>query len=87
MPESILEKELARPRHDVQGKAQVLFAQALQMLGAGQLMEAEELMQEAIDLAYTAGVRNAYTLPCLPWLATILRQQAVALRDQTPVPP
>jgi two-component system sensor kinase len=85
VPESILEKELARPRHDVQGKAQVLFAQALQMLGAGQLMEAEELIQEAIDLAYAAGVRNAYTLPCLPWLATILRQQAVALRDQTPV--
>ena len=36
-------------------------------------------------MAETAGVRNAYTLPFMPWLATILRQQASALRDQTPV--
>ena len=84
VPESILEKELARPRHDVQGKAQVMLAHALQMLGAGRLEEAEDLIQEAIDVAYAAGVRNAYTLPCLPWLATVLRQQATALHDQTP---
>ena len=55
-----------RPRHDVQGKAQVLFAHALQMLGAGHLDEAEDLIQEAIDVADTAGVRNAYTLPSCP---------------------
>ena len=84
IPEAILEEELERPRHDVQGKAQVLFAHALQMLSSGHLDEAEDLDQEAIDVAYTAGVRNAYTLPFLPWLATILRQQASAVRDQTP---
>ena len=81
VPEGILEEELERPRHDVQGKAQVLFAHALQVLSAGHLDEAEDLLQEAIDVAYTAGVRNAYTLPFLPWLATVLRQQAVAVRD------
>ncbi|HEY4312328.1 MAG TPA: response regulator [Pirellulales bacterium] len=84
IPEAILDEELERPRHDVQGKAQVLFAHALQMLSSGHLDEAEDLIQTAIDVAYTAGVRNAYTLPFLPWLATILRQQAAAVRDQSP---
>ena len=84
VPDSILERELGRPRHDVQGKAQVLFADALQMLGNGHLEEAEDLIQEAISVGWNGGVRNAYTLPCLPWLATILRQQVTRLHEQTP---
>ena len=84
VPDSILERELGRPRHDVQGKAQVLFAHALQMLGNGHLEEAEDLIQEAISVGWNGGVRNAYTLPCLPWLATILRQQVTRLHEQTP---
>lgn len=84
VPDAILDKELERQRHDVQGKAQVSFAHALQLLSSGHLDDAENLVQEAIDVAYGAGVRNAYTLPFLPWMATILRQKATLLRDQTP---
>ena len=41
IPESILKPELARQRHDAQGRAQVLFADGLRLLGARNLVEAK----------------------------------------------
>jgi two-component system sensor kinase len=84
VPKEILEKELQRPRHDAQGHTQVLFANALRLVGAGDLNGAVDSLKQAREIAERAGVRNAYTLPLLPWLATCLRQQAARLSDHTP---
>src|SRR5262249_26254936 len=76
VPEQILKPELERQRHDAQGKSQVLFASGLTLLSAGKLSDAAEQIERAIAVADAAGVRNAYTLPFSPWLATVLRTQA-----------
>ncbi len=70
-------------RHDAQGRAQVLFANGIQLLGADKLLEAQQQIEKAIEVADKAEVRNAYTLPFRPWLATVLRQQAERLQNHT----
>src|SRR5439155_10867097 len=45
---------------------------------------AEEFIGRASRTADRAGVRNAYTLPFRPWLATVLRQLAAKVSDVTP---
>ncbi|HEY2881219.1 MAG TPA: ATP-binding protein, partial [Pirellulales bacterium] len=77
IPEAILKPELARQRHDAQGRAQVLFADGLRLMGSRNAIEAKQRIEQAIEVVEAAGVRNAYTLPYLPWLATVLRQQAM----------
>jgi two-component system sensor kinase len=84
VPERLFQEELQRPRHDAQGQAQVLFAEGVRRLMAGGLEQAEEYMLRAIETADRAGVRNAYTLPYRPWLATALRQQAAQPAHLTP---
>jgi two-component system sensor kinase len=84
VPEHILTEELQRPRHDAQGQAQVLFAEGVRLLTHGSLERAEEFIARAIATADQAGVRNAYTLPFRPWLATVLRQLAAGISDVTP---
>jgi signal transduction histidine kinase/CheY-like chemotaxis protein len=84
IPPHILTKELQRSRHDAQGQAQVLFANGLQLLRNGNAASAAEFIERAHEVAQKAGVRNAYTLSFLPWLATARRQQAIALTGQTP---
>ena len=78
IPESILKPELERQRHDAQGRAQVLFADGLRLLGAGNLDEAKQRIEEAIEVAGSRRTCATPTrLPYLPWLATVLRQQAM----------
>ena len=84
-PAEIFDQELRRERRDAQGKAQVLFANGVRLLEAGELETAEKLIAEAIAVAQKAGVRNAYTLPFQPWLATVLREQALRIRERTPL--
>ncbi len=84
VPEKVFERELQRPRHDAQGQAQVLFAEGVRLLTRGNLEQAEEFLLRAIQTADRAGVRNAYTLPFRPWLATVLRQRAAQVPDVTP---
>jgi two-component system sensor kinase len=84
VPQQVFEQELQRPRHDAQGQAQVLFAEGLRLLMRGDLEQAEAFLLRAIETADRAGVRNAYTLPFRPWLATVLRQQASQVTDVTP---
>jgi signal transduction histidine kinase/CheY-like chemotaxis protein len=81
--EQILTNELARTRHDAQGRSQVLFADGVHQLSQGNFEGAQRQIQNAIDVADKAEVRNAYTLPYRPWLATVLRQQATRLADLT----
>jgi signal transduction histidine kinase/CheY-like chemotaxis protein len=81
--EKILNAELERVRHDAQGRAQVLFASGIHLLGSDKLVESQQQIERAIEVADKAEVRNAYTLPYRPWLATVLRQQAVRLQNLT----
>jgi two-component system sensor kinase len=83
VPEQILKPELARQRHDAQGKAQVLFANGIHLLGTSQLAAAQQQIEQAIEVVEAAGVRNAYTLPYWPWLAAVFRLQAAQLEDLT----
>jgi two-component system sensor kinase len=75
--ERILKPELERSRHDAQGRAQVLFADGIRLFGDGQFSDAQARFEQAIDVVEKAGVRNTYTLPFWPWLATTLRHQAL----------
>src|SRR5437764_1159348 len=54
------------------------------LAGKRRLDEAIQMLRRAISIAERAGVRNAYTLPMLPWLATLLRERALQLPDHTP---
>lgn len=81
--EQILKPELERARHDAQGRAQVLFADGIRLFGAGRYVEAQDRIEQAIEVVEKAGVRNAYTLPFWPWLATTLRQQNLRLEHLT----
>ena len=85
VPEEILEREVQRPRGDVQGRAQVLFAKGICLARKGEFSEATQVLQQAIDEVDAAGICNAYTLPYRPWLATVLRWQARQLGDHTPI--
>ena len=84
LPEQILQQELARHRFDAQGRGQVLFASGVRLLENGNLEAAEQHLQQAVDVAEKASVRNAYTLQFLPWLATALRKRALQTHDLTP---
>ena len=84
LPAGLLERELDRDRQDAQGSSQVVFADGLRLLGAGDAERAAERFEEAFKIADRAGIRNAYTLPCLTWLATALRRQAEGSVGLTP---
>jgi signal transduction histidine kinase/CheY-like chemotaxis protein/serine/threonine protein kinase len=85
VPEELLQQELNRTRHDAQGKCQVLFAKAVCMIHAGNSSEAVKLLLEAIGVARVAGVKNAYTLPTMTWLATALRSMAQEYSGLSPM--
>ncbi|HUT10570.1 MAG TPA: response regulator [Thermoguttaceae bacterium] len=85
VPEEILQTELDRAHYDKQGVAQVLLAKGVWLLGRGEADAAVTVLEEAIAAAYRAGVRNAYTMPPLAWLATAHRIQAEKARDYTPL--
>jgi signal transduction histidine kinase/tetratricopeptide (TPR) repeat protein/ActR/RegA family two-component response regulator len=78
VPEDILEKEVRRKRPDAQGTAQVLLAQGVQLLAAGEHERAAATFDQAIRVSRDSGVMNIYVSPNLPWLATALRQRAMA---------
>jgi len=74
--EQPLTRELERIRHDAQGQSQVLFAKAIFLIHKGKYSEAVNILQQANSVARSAGVKNAYTIPILAWLATALRCDA-----------
>lgn len=76
LPEGPLEAELSRKRQDAQGLTQVLLAAGVRDLYRGELDTAIERLEQATQNAQTAGVQNAYTLPCHAWLATAYRMRA-----------
>jgi signal transduction histidine kinase/DNA-binding response OmpR family regulator len=74
--DDIVATELQRKRQDAQGQTQVLLADGIQQLYAKRFGAAAVSMKRAVDAAAKAGIRNAYTLPALSWLATAYRTQA-----------
>ncbi len=84
IPQAIIEAELARKRCDAQGTVQVLFAHGVQLYGAGKLEEAAQRFEEAAAYARRIRIRNAYTLSCLPWLATCRRRLVEQCEDRVP---
>ncbi len=74
--EEIVARELARERHDAQGIAQVLLAECVRCLGAGDLDRATAAIERAVEVTNDSRVRNSYTIPMSAWLATCRRMQA-----------
>ena len=84
IPESILDAELRRERHDFQGQAQVLLAAGIQRLAQNRLTEALDALNRAQGIVNGAGVRNPYTTPVAVWRTTALRRLAEAERSLHP---
>jgi len=84
VPDDILQPEVTRSRHDVQGVTQVLLAKGITEWRRGQWEAAALTLTEAIAAADRAGVKNPYTLPALTWLATACRTGAEKNSELTP---
>jgi PAS domain S-box-containing protein len=86
VPVEVIATELKRPGGDVQRTAQILVAEGVRWLYAGQPAEATAVLKRARSLVKKAGVQNAWVAPVFPWLVTALRQSAEAagLADVTP---
>ncbi|MCA9108631.1 MAG: response regulator [Planctomycetaceae bacterium] len=85
VPLKLLRTESQRIRHDAQGKAQVLGAQAHHFLCANDPRRALRIFEQAIRVCWDAGVQNVYTQPLYSWRATALRQWAQQSNTITPV--
>jgi len=76
IPDSLFEAELARTRHDAQGRTQLYIAVGIRDIYQGKVESAITALEKAVHTANSAGIQNAYTAPALPWLATAIRMQA-----------
>jgi two-component system sensor kinase len=84
VPLQAIQEELRRPRGDVQGRAQVLLAEGVRLMGAGLPDQAIGILEQAQQIAQEAGIGNAWVAPILPWLATALRRAAQQQTGHTP---
>lgn len=82
--DSLFEAELARTRHDAQGRTQLYIAVGIRDIYQGKIESAITALEQAVGTATSAGIQNAYTAPALPWLATALRMQAEATLPHAP---
>lgn len=73
LPEDVIDAELERDRFDPQGAAQVALAHGVWLINQQRESEAVEVFEQALQQSHGKGVKNAYTLPLLAWLATALR--------------
>ncbi|MHB8971643.1 MAG: ATP-binding protein [Pirellulaceae bacterium] len=76
IPQEIVLSELARERNDAQSISQVLLAEGVRQLGAGEIDKAAEAIERAVAVTNVAQVKTVYTVPVLAWLATCRRLQA-----------
>ncbi len=77
VPAEMIQTEITRMSgDDAQTASQVLQAEGVRLLAAGQNSKAVEIFEQAHDVARRAGITNTYVVPCLPWLATALRCEA-----------
>lgn len=84
-PREIIQAELDRPRaSDAQTFSQVLQAEGVRLLEAGDFRAAATAFRQGWERARRAGIKNTYVIPCLPWLATALRREAERLCPTNP---
>jgi len=81
----LFDRELARPRTDPQGIAEMMLADGVRHIGDGKIARAAEIFEEGAAIARAAGVMNAYTIPALAWAATAHRMEAERSEDRTPL--
>lgn len=84
VPIDALKVELERIRPDAQGTAQVLLAEGVRLMEAGDHERAATIFDRALVVAGQAGVMNAYVAPNRAWLATALRCRAQNDLSHTP---
>jgi len=84
LTEEVIDIELARDRQDAQGQTQLLLAVGIRAIHRGDLATAIEFLESAGEVVRTARVQNAYTIPCMAWLATAYRMQAEATEPHAP---
>lgn len=84
MPQDIIDTELARKRHDAQGRVQVLMAAGIRTIHLGNVVNAIQYLEKAVAVADQKGIQNAYTLPAIAWLATAYRQCAATTAAYSP---
>ncbi len=84
VPLDRLQAELERVRPDAQGTAEVLLAQGVCLMSAGEHAQAAAAFDRALAVAGQAGVMNSYVAPNVAWLASALRHQAQSDQSHTP---
>ena len=82
IPEEIIQREVERPRTDIQAIGHVMLAQGVQFMSDGELQQAVDVFQKGIDVTRAGGISNCYTAPLHAWKATALR---TFLEDASPV--
>jgi PAS domain S-box-containing protein len=87
VPAELISAQFTRAElEDASTNVEVHLAEAVRLLGAGQIERAIEVLQTARDMVRRAGLRQEYVAPILPWLATALRIQAEQLSAHSAVP-
>lgn len=76
IPAEPVRAALANLTSDVHTSAEVLQAEAIRELAAGDSLAAVEALQQADRLVRRAGLRQEYVAPVTPWLTTALRRAA-----------
>jgi len=87
VPAELIQAQLDRADlEDASTNAEVLLAEAVRLLGAGETGAAIGMLRKARTTVRKAGLRQEYVAPILPWLATALRIQAEAISAHSSVP-
>ena len=78
VPAELLQVELARPSADAHRQVELLSAEGIRLLAAGDAMAARSCFERADELADSHGLRQEYVVSVKPWLATALRLELAA---------
>ncbi len=76
LPADVIHADLLLVGEDVHTSAEVLQAEALRLMGAGQPADAAEVLLRAARMVKAKGLKQEYVAPVQPWLATALRMAA-----------
>ena len=74
-----IRSELKVDRIDVQGRAHVLMANAIQKMNVGDFEAAQEAIAEGMRVTSEKGVTNCFTVPLYYWMSLLLRRRAEKL--------
>ncbi|MEX0789183.1 MAG: protein kinase, partial [Actinomycetota bacterium] len=87
VPAELIQAQLERGElEDASTNAEVHLAEAVRLLGAGEIDAAIEVLRTARRAVRRAGLRQEYVAPILPWLATAFRIRAERLSAHSSVP-